>query len=489
MSLINQMLRDLENRHRNCGDRPVAEAEPQPVRQSAERSLGMFLFAGLVLIGMVCYGLGLFPVARQTASPPFGTIENTAALPSKPSETQHSFAAASLLAAAAVNPVAPDVKESAAKTVVAETTLPQPADPIVAAETEPPISTMQSRNVSAGMVTNLLDLGILEAPDSARLALEFGQFPKYRVLQDGGNGNPVRLILLGTALGASVAIPQLKGMLLDSVSLVPEQEGLLLTIELKDAVRLQELQLPTDAYHGDRLLLDLEKLSQRAKPTLTAGPVVTVTIPKPSIAPAPQYKKTSKTEPQLTREEQAMQSYRDGLEQLAQHDQTAAENSFSKALRLQPQLLEARRQLSALLLQMQRTGDAEKLLQTGLQLHPANPELRKTYARLLLGEKQLGKAIAILNTAPLPDVAGDLEYHALLAALLQEAGDYIAAAKRYEQLLAVQPHEALWWLGLAIAQEQSGSLDSARRSYRQALDIPGLRPDLAAYARDRLQVL
>ena len=52
-------------------------------------------------------------------------------------------------------------------------------------------------------------------------------------------------------------------------------------------------------------------------------------------------------------------------------------------------------------------------------------------------------------------VAGERSrYHALLAALQQQVGDWTGSAAVYRQLVAFQPQQAAWQLGLAIALEQ-----------------------------------
>lgn len=197
----------------------------------------------------------------------------------------------------------------------------------------------------------------------------------------------------------------------------------------------------------------------------------------------------NKTATLLSAEEQALRAYRSGLDKLAGNQIGAAEIDFVAALRLNPLLLPARLQQVALLLKTQRRADAEDLLRSGLQLHPQHPQLRKALARLLFDQGQLAEAINTLEAQPLPKMGEDLEYHALLAALWQEAGRYKEAADRYEHLLQARPREALWWLGLAVAREQSGDLAAARIAYRQTLEMSGLRPDLIEFVQNRLQLL
>jgi len=132
---------------------------------------------------------------------------------------------------------------------------------------------------------------------------------------------------------------------------------------------------------------------------------------------------------------------------------------------------------------------AEDLLRQGLQLNPENPDLRKVYARLMLKDQRFAAAIKLLKSEPVPAVASDLEYHALLAALFQESKQFEAASQVYIHLLQVRPQAALWWMGLAISQEQLGKLEQARNAYQRAIDLPGLRPELRNYIQSRLKVL
>ena len=136
-----------------------------------------------------------------------------------------------------------------------------------------------------------------------------------------------------------------------------------------------------------------------------------------------------------------------------------------------------------------KLAKAEEFVQQGLSLAPGNPDLRKIYARLLLDDRRQNEAINLLKTKPVPSVVQDLEYHALLAALYQESGQFNVASSVYAQLLQVRPQEALWWMGMAISLEQSGNSDSARNAYQKAVSLAGLSPDLQNYIHGRLRAL
>lgn len=401
MSLINQMLRDLESRRRTSGELPVAGDVPKPVTHSSEtRRLLILVVAGLLLIGIVWIGLEILPAAWLVPQPK----------PKALTAEEHAFR------------IVMEREDALAR--LSEKTATKLETSVTAKRTASP----HPENKSA-----------IVAPVASE--------PKHT--ERAAAQNAV------TEKGAAPTVNS-------GQSTVKERAH---KIEVATPLR-QPLKSPPPS------------------PAVASKPISEL-IRKP----LPVVRKFKKTERALSKEEQAKRAYQTGLAQLEKRDRQAAEVSFSHAVSLHPRLLEARLQLINLLLMQQRISEADTQLQSGLKLHPDSPELRKTYARLLLSEEQLEGAIGILIYEPLPDVVSDLEYHAMLAALFQEAGEHTAAVKQYTKLLEVRPRESLWWMGIAIALEQSGDLAQARKAYRQALETPGLRPDLENYIRDRLQVL
>ena len=487
MSLINQMLRDLEQRRVKSGHQLLVETDAKVVRTAPEsRRLVIFSGIGVLLAGMIWVCLALFPAAGPlpvparnfSATPDSTTTQNggqaltTQVVPAPQEEGRGPQS----LGSSAEETSLPRVEAASESPAVA--TLPVAATP---PESRP------SSPLGFVPVTTLLDLGLLEIPGSVRMVLEFGQLPDYRVERDGQAGDQIRVIFSGAGLRNDLPLPATQGGVVKSVQLVSEPPNLLLILALQEPVQLHQLQLAGDAFHGQRLVFELRPL--------TPNPLVQPAAPKVILSqpalPEPEAARSiiNKTTSTLSAEEQAQRAYLSGLEKLARHDANAAELNFAEALRQYPPLLDARLQQVALLARSQRQPEAESLLQIGLELHPNHPELRKAYARLLLAGGELSRAIGILAADQLPDPAEDLEYHALLAALWQEGGQYAEAAARYQLLLQVRPQEGLWWLGLAVSQEQTGQLEAARKAYRQVLASPELRPDLAEFVRSRLKAL
>jgi MSHA biogenesis protein MshN len=183
------------------------------------------------------------------------------------------------------------------------------------------------------------------------------------------------------------------------------------------------------------------------------------------------------------------QAYLAGIEQMRTGNFAAAEDSFTSSLKINPSFINARLQLIAALQQQNKLVQAQEQMLEGVTQTPENLQLRKVYARLLMGNHHNLEAIEVLRAQPFPAVTQDLEYFALLAALLQETRQFAAAAQTYASLLQLRPETALWWFGLGVSMDQDGDFDQARNAYRRALALPGLSADVQKYVQSRLKVL
>ncbi|WP_250656578.1 tetratricopeptide repeat protein [Alkalimarinus coralli] len=114
--------------------------------------------------------------------------------------------------------------------------------------------------------------------------------------------------------------------------------------------------------------------------------------------------------------------------------------------------------------------------------------LRRLKAHMLSQKGQPDEAIALLNST-LPDVATDPEYHVLLAALYQQQGFSSEATAIYAELLNFNPDVADWWVGMAIALDSRQQYLSAKKAYQKALSMNGLKIELADFAKRRLATL
>ncbi|TBV10606.1 tetratricopeptide repeat protein [Stutzerimonas kirkiae] len=136
-------------------------------------------------------------------------------------------------------------------------------------------------------------------------------------------------------------------------------------------------------------------------------------------------------------------------------------------------------------------GEHARLLEwlpAQLHQHPQDAELRLSLARgqLLVGDSNA--ALASLKQNP-PELAREPSYHALLAALYQQVEDWQGSAATYQALVALRPGQATWQLGLAIALEQLERPAEAGRHYRLALLGQGLDEDSRRFANERAGAL
>ncbi|MDO2949924.1 tetratricopeptide repeat protein [Aeromonas simiae] len=152
---------------------------------------------------------------------------------------------------------------------------------------------------------------------------------------------------------------------------------------------------------------------------------------------------------------------------LARGDLQEAERQYGDLLSEQPDHVEARKQLAALLYGQERYEEAQKSLLEGLRVHPAQADFRLLLARMAIAQQQPLQALDWLAGAR-PSIAQNLDYYATWAALAQDAGHTAEARQLYLDLLHQRPDEGRWWLGLGIAEETLGNTAQALEAYRNA---------------------
>ncbi|MDZ7803680.1 tetratricopeptide repeat protein [Thiohalophilus sp.] len=190
----------------------------------------------------------------------------------------------------------------------------------------------------------------------------------------------------------------------------------------------------------------------------------------------------------LSDEQRAELAYKQGYQLLGRDQTEAGERHLREALQHYRQHHRARELLAGVYIQSGRYVEAAALLKEGFALAPQNSQFAKLYARVLLKQDKLTQAIAVLERQP-PPVGADRDYHALLAAIYQQAGYHLKAAATYRDLLRVNPRQGNWWLGLGISLEQLEKYTEARSAYERASNSPALPENLKEYAAKRMNAL
>lgn len=190
----------------------------------------------------------------------------------------------------------------------------------------------------------------------------------------------------------------------------------------------------------------------------------------------------------LNRTDQAEQHYRDAYALLQQRQPEKAEVKLRQALGLVTGHRAAAEALTGLLVSQGRQVEALELLQQVRNELSGSATLAMLHARLLLERNQLGAAIGELERS-----AGSglqpAEFYALLGGLYQRGDFFDDSIESYQRALQQQPRNAIWQMGLGISQEGAGNREAAAESLRQALASGRLSPQLSDYTRSRLKQL
>lgn len=153
-----------------------------------------------------------------------------------------------------------------------------------------------------------------------------------------------------------------------------------------------------------------------------------------------------------------------------------------------PEAHVSRETLATILLAQQEHAQATLVIEEGLRLAPNYAPYKKIKARLLIQDRRPGEALQLLEQLA-PTLQADKEYHELLATLYQQSGEHGKAIATYQQLLRTNSKEGRWWTGLGISLEAQGDTQKAIASYQAALQQSTLDPGVRQYSQGRIRIL
>ncbi len=237
-----------------------------------------------------------------------------------------------------------------------------------------------------------------------------------------------------------------------------------------------------------------------AAPVLVAdvappAPVVPAPEPEPEPAPPPPKPASAPRKPLApkpapvaqgrveTVPQRAENAYRRALLVLEDGRVTEAIATLQAGLRIDPRHEPSRQTLVGLLIEAGRTDEGMRQLQAALALDARQPSMAMLLARLQL--ERGGPALDTLMRT-LPHAAGNGEYHAFLAGVLQREGRHREAAEHYQAALRATPGNGVWWMGLGISLQAEKREPDAMAAFWQALGSGTLSPELAAFVERRL---
>ncbi len=186
--------------------------------------------------------------------------------------------------------------------------------------------------------------------------------------------------------------------------------------------------------------------------------------------------------------QQAEQAYKEAYELLQQRRNGEAEERLLKALRLSPEHRAARETLAGLMIADGRRSDALNLLEAGLGERPGDPAFAELAARLRLEQGDQAGALALLEQG-MAGGANDAEYLALAAAVYQREGRFGESVGAYQRALSLNASNPAWWLGMGISLEGAEQGEQAMEAYRRAAESRALDAKLRRYAQGRIEAL
>ncbi len=228
----------------------------------------------------------------------------------------------------------------------------------------------------------------------------------------------------------------------------------------------------------------LAKLKVKSLRSDTATAVSESKVLNEPVKPAIKVKKRVK----LTPSELAEQHYRRANSARTAGRYAESKKQLVSALGIDPGHSGARKLLAKLLMNSGSLDEAKNVISQGLQLTPTDPALIALEARIVMHQGDLKRAQGLLEDG-LIHQSNNLELLALLGVLYQQGSDFDGALKIYQKLVSLQPGEGRNWAGLAISYDAISSGQKALQAYRQAVSLGGLPSEILSYTQTRITAL
>ncbi|WP_071870965.1 tetratricopeptide repeat protein [Atopomonas hussainii] len=453
MSLVNEMLRDLEARRASpeetapfAGMAPVDDDPDERLQDRLSRKRPLLAWLGGCALLAILLGMSLKVIFDPAAKPASAPAVVQAPTPVAPA----------VMPAPALAQIQAVLPQNQGERFVLQLLLDKP----VSYERKDEDGAISIRLPATALPQGLQQGRVQRAP----LVLSWRLEPQ---------GNDVQLLLV--ALGGTLQVD-------DRLESAADRWQLWLEVTPRAAeAELDITDLPVAEEASEPVELFAVPVSAPpAEPALQSAARATNTPPAVRAQPTAntQIKVTPRRQDELSRAKQAM---------LAQ-DYLGAISLLEAAQREQPDNSEVSAWLAKAYLAAGQINQLQSWLPGQIARQPQNSELRMLLAR---GQLEQGQAAAAAQTLSgyLPPLAKDPAYHALLAATYQQTGNWAQSAERYQELLRYQAGQGSWQLGLAIALEQLGDLRTASNHYRLGLATGSLQGASADYARSRLAAL
>jgi MSHA biogenesis protein MshN len=191
---------------------------------------------------------------------------------------------------------------------------------------------------------------------------------------------------------------------------------------------------------------------------------------------------------ETTPQQKAESDYRQATQLQQQGRIAEAIQSLEQALKSEPQHNAAFQLLIALFLESKRHDEAMVWLQRSLQNDINQPGLAMVLARLQVEKKQQATAIETLQKSLLA-AAERPDYWAFLAALMQRESRHAEASELYARAVKKNPQNGVWWMGMGISLQAENRRTEALDAFVHAKSATGLSAELVAFVEQKILLL
>lgn len=482
MSIINQMLQDLEERKENAvkGQDGII-SRPSTGATTARAPIILLSLLSLSLIATVVYLLwdsdkylptqqpAVAPVAKTAKYDETNTI---ASLLNEPDDGVQNIAPA---------PVA--TKPSPQKPVQIIRTLPPAQSEIVAT----PRAQQPSPPQFPPVAQPLNDVAEIQQPVQAAVSIKNlippnlqGSWKAQPLTIQGKNFHPNSQVL--------VCWPAKCVTLKDyRVSYLSSSE---LAITLTTGVKNERWHLT---------VINPDGAASNAKEFKVSSAIASVK-PEPASVPAPpalqaeddssddsasEFTSVSKQVIPLTAYQQAEEHFLNGKRLEQEKKMAQAITLWEKSVLLAPEHHSSRQKLIASLINSARIVEAEGHIKQAIKLFPNYPAYIQNLAQIHLLRDDSQTAIELINASMERGVV-NAELYAFAAALYQREKNHQKSIEHYQRALSLKVENGVWWMGLGISFEQSGKYREALSAFEQAKNSGSLSRKLMRYVSEQI---
>lgn len=478
MSLINQMLKDLEDRQEDA----VKGQDGIISRSKTESSSGrtpiiLLSLISLALLLTIAYLLWNSRIIQTTEQPPLPTVAEMTEQSKRESSTIASLlkesAAGSPRTGATAVVVKPKrvIRAPLPKPIVAVS---QPRNRVTA---PPPVPRTISTTVSEPIAkTNHVAISISQLiPSELR-----GSWQSQKLTIMGKNFQPDNQILICWPAKCVT----LKGYRVNYIS--PSE----LNITLTTGIRTERWHLTVLNPNGE---------ASNASEFHVTGPSAAVTGSMPSqatnlVPQAPDQevyhdsdRAISKRIIPLTAFQQAEAYYLEGKRLEQELKDSQALTLWERAVLLAPEHHASRQSLIDKLMAAARIVEAEGHIRQAIKLFPNHAVYIQKLAQIYMSQGEARRAISLIEKSIQQGVV-NAELYAFVAALYQREKSSQKSIEHYQRALSLKRNSGIWWMGLGISFEQNDQFNEALSAFQQAKNSGTLSRKLRRYVEGQIEL-